>query len=273
MKHRLSNVLLAAVCLMTTPLISQQQTYSPLGLECQREVQHRAQSPAGAGPKSLYQPQPHDTWYEFLLKQFNPTDFDYGAWMEQRRQAFLDASARNPYFKYCWGLSIALMLLALMHAKQRIDHSRMMWVTAEMMADLYNHDSYSRKVAENAIQKYNDHIERCNRAVEAAEHGTVLSGTESDIQQLRSELAKTAGERDLYLRERESAKAELTQQKQVVVELSLRLDAAIKKLGTNGNANLPVDLRTADQKLVHHINELQEKLCAARRENSRLKGA
>ena len=27
------------------------------------------------------------TWYEFLLKQFNPDNFDYGTWMEQRREA------------------------------------------------------------------------------------------------------------------------------------------------------------------------------------------
>jgi len=24
-----------------------------------------------------------DTWYEFLLKQFNQSNFDYGAWLER----------------------------------------------------------------------------------------------------------------------------------------------------------------------------------------------
>ena len=49
-----------------------------------------------------------------------------------------------------------------------------MWITAEMMTDLYNHDQYSRDVAGQAIQKYNEHIERCNRAIEAAatRHGS-----------------------------------------------------------------------------------------------------
>jgi hypothetical protein len=84
-------------------------------------------------------------------------------------------------------------------------------------------------------------------------------------------LARVTGERDSYLRERDAAKAEGTQQKQIVVELSLRLDAAMKKSGGNGNS--AVDVRTADQKLVQHINELQEQLVAARKENSRLKGA
>jgi hypothetical protein len=268
MDRRLKNVLFVTVCLMTTPLVSQLQTYSPLALERHRQVEHRAQSPATPGPQ-LYQRR--DTWYEFLLKQFNPTDFDYGAWMEERREAFLDASVRNPHFKYCWGLSIALVLVALLYAKQRIDHRRLMWITAEMMTDLYNHDLYSRQVAENAIQKYNHHIERCNRAIEAAAHGSVLPGTESEVQQLRSELARVSGERDSYLRERDAAKAELLQQKQMVVDLSLRLDAATRK--SSGNGNSLVDLRTTDQKLVQHINELQEQLVAARKENSRLKGA
>ncbi len=84
-------------------------------------------------------------------------------------------------------------------------------------------------------------------------------------------MTRVTGERDSYLRERDAAKAELTQQKQIVVELSLRLDTATKKSGGNGNS--PVDLRTADQKLVQHINELQEQLVAARKENGRLKGA
>jgi hypothetical protein len=164
------------------------------------------------------------------------------------------------------------MLVALLYAKRRIDHRRLMWITAEMMTDLYNHDSYSRQVAQYAIQKYNDHIERCNRASEVAERGAAPPGTE-EAQQLRNELMKVAGERDLYLRERDAAKAELTEQKQIVVELSLRLDAALKKPGVSRNTNLPVELRTADQKLVQHINGLQEQLADARKENRRLKGA
>ena len=64
--------------------------------------------------------QRRDTWYEFLLKQFNPSNFDYGAWMEERRQVFLDASVRNPYFKYSTGVTIALLLMAA-HMRQAMD--------------------------------------------------------------------------------------------------------------------------------------------------------
>src|ERR1035441_966006 len=57
------------------------------------------------------------------------------------------------------------MIIWVPGAKQWIDHRRAMWITAQMMADLYNHDLCSRDVAEKAIHKYNQHIERCNRAI------------------------------------------------------------------------------------------------------------
>jgi hypothetical protein len=219
--------------------------------------------------RPLYQRR--DTWYEFLLKQFNPNDLDYGAWTEQRRQAFLDASARNPYFKFSAGVTVALFIMAMLYAKQQIDHRRSMWITAEMMTDLYNHDMYSRQVTRDAIQKYNDHIERCNRAIEAVEHGMSVPGTDSDGDRLRSELQSVTGERDSYKRERDLAKQDLAEKERLLADMSLRLDALAKK--SNRNPPNAIDMHTADQKLVQHINSLQEQLYAERRENRRLKGA
>ena len=71
----------------------QSQTVPQKQQQSESYPQFRAKS---SGP--MYQR--GDTWYEFLLKQFNPSNFDYGAWMEERRLVFLDESVRNPYFKY-----------------------------------------------------------------------------------------------------------------------------------------------------------------------------
>lgn len=242
--------------------------------ERQRAVEQRTplhSSPASQPGTRLYQHR--DTWYEFLLKQFNPRDLDYGAWIEQRRRVFLDASVRNPYFQYSAGITIALLIMAMLYTKQRIDHRRSMWITAEMMTDLYNHDSYSRQVARDAIQKYNDHIERCNRAIEAAEHGVSAPGTDSDADRLRIELQSVSAERDSYKRERELAKQDLAEKERLLADMSLRLDVLAKKSDGNRNAANVIDTRTADQKLVQHINNLQEQLYTERRENKRLKGA
>jgi hypothetical protein len=271
MKRTIVTVTLAVVGLMTTgPAIAQQRSQSPVAVHGQREAQAAAQRPQPAA-RPMYQR--GDTWYEFLLKQFNSSNFDYGAWMEERRQVFLDESVRNPYFTYSLGTTIALLVLAMLYTKQWIDHRRAMWITAEMMTDLYNHDAYSRAVAREAIQTYNDHIERCNRAIEAAEHGMSIPGTDADANDLQSQLQSVADQRDSYKRERDLAKRDLQEKEKLIAEMSLRVDAVLKKTDPNQVAASSVDMSAADPAVVQLINNLQEQLYAERRENRRLKRA
>ena len=211
------------------------------------------------------------TWYEFLLKQFNPNDIDYGQWLENERQVFLEARLRNPYFVYCAATTLALLVMGIICAKLRIDHRRAMWITAEMMGDLYNQDAYSRKIAQEAIERYNTHIERCNRAIEAAEHGDNASGKASEIEQLKGELACVASERDTATRERDVAREELRKKSEILADMSMRLEVLAGKSGapaTKPTTGMP----GADSRLVTHINNLQEQLYAERTNNRRLKG-
>jgi hypothetical protein len=217
--------------------------------------------------------QRRDTWYEFLLKQFNPTNSDYRAWMEERRQIFLNESVRNPYFKYSAGITIALLSMTIICAKQWMDHRRTLWITAEMMADLYNHDQYSREVAESAIRKHNDHIERCNRAIEANQNGSAGSTGESDRDQLNAQLQKTASELNRATKEKESLEEKLRQKSEVIVALSLRVDALTKKNGELQASGQPIDLINSDPQVMQLINDLQEQLQREREQNRRLKGA
>jgi hypothetical protein len=121
--------------MMAVTAIAQQRPQPPAPQHGQRQRQAQLQRERQAPPaRPVYQRR--DTWYEFLVKQFNPNNFDCGAWMEERRQVFLDASVRNPYFKYSAGVTIALLLLMVVCAKQWIDHRRTLWITAEMMTDL-----------------------------------------------------------------------------------------------------------------------------------------
>jgi hypothetical protein len=164
-------------------------------------------------------------------------------------------------------------LLTVVCAKQWIDHRRAMWITAEMMADLYNHDLYSRDVAEKAIQKYNDHIERCNRAIETGQHGTAAQGTGSDHVSWKAQLDHVTEERDRYLRERDAAQRELDTNRRTLTELSLRVEGMSIKQGSNSEAGPSVELNSADPNVVRLINNLQEQLVVERTKNRQLKGA
>ena len=86
-------------------------------------------------------------------------------------------------------------------------------------------------------------------------------------------MQSVTAERDAYKRERDLAKSHLAEKERVLADLSLRLDALAKKSTVNRDATNAVDVRSADQKLVQHINNLQEQLQAEKRENKRLKGA
>lgn len=262
----IAGILLIAIA-AATPEAHQARQSQPTSLPVDRRQLYSPSAASAASP--LYQQR--DTWYEFLLKQFNPGDIDYGSWLEKRRQAFLEASVQNPYFKYSAGVTLALMLVALLVVKQRMDHRRSMWITAEMMTDLYNHDAYSRQAAREAIERYNGHIERCNRAIETSEHG--ISTMDSETDRLRSELQSVTVERDSCRRERDVAKQELAEKERALADMSLRLDALVKKADSGRNTPSASPIQGADQKLVQHINTLQEQLYAERRENRRLKGA
>jgi len=222
------------------------------------------------GEHSPYQRQ--GTWYEFILKQFNPDNVDYSKWVEQRRIEFFNLRLKNPYFLYSFWTTIALLLATAGCVKQRIDLRRRMWITAEMMADLYNQDAYTRQVAQEAIERYNKHIERCNRAAEVSENHSGAAATGSEIEQLRTDLMRVAEERDAAIRDRDIARQDLRRKSGILADMSVRLEAATTKSTSQGSAKGAADVRNADARLVGHINNLQEQLYAERTNNRKLKG-
>jgi hypothetical protein len=220
--------------------------------------------------------QPPDTWYEFLLKQFNPSDIDYGKWMEERRRVFLAASAKNPYFPYSLGVTIWSLLVMIAYAKLRIDRRRERYLTEEMLTDLYNQDLYSRQAAREAIAKYNNHVEHCNRAIEAGS-GQANSGSTSENDELKGKLQKSADDLRAMTSERDQLSEELKQRSAVVTDLSLQLQALSEKIDGKGGAHavgqagLPLPASNAEYMKL--VNSLQEQLHTERDKNRRLKGA
>lgn len=221
-----------------------------------------------------------ETWYEFLLKKCNPSNFDYGAWLEKRREAFLESSVKEPHFWYSlWATAWSLFVMAA-YAKLYLDHRRKIHATAEMLADIYSHDSHSRQMAKEAIERHNQHIEQCNRAMEAAESGEGRPGWgNSEAEGLRAELQRVASQLEATTQERNKLQEELRQKSLIVADLSTRLDALSKKVsgtrGVDSGAAEPASTGTNGDsaRFVGQINRLQEELYAERQKNKRLKGA
>src|SRR5688572_9227694 len=135
-----------------------------------------------------------ETWYERAVRQINPSNTDYGAIWEQYKQELVDR-LRHPYFRYGFAATLAIVMLMTTLFAQHVSHRRRMEIAVQSIADIRRHDEYARQVAREAIRRYNDHIEKCNRMIEADENGlwkwisTAELGTmKGDIRRLSDDL-------------------------------------------------------------------------------------
>ena len=134
------------------------------------------------------------------------------------------------------------------------------------MADLANYAEYCKQHATEAIQKHNEHIEVCNRVIEAADSGRPMpAGLQEDwrseMERLRNELAEQVSENG-------RVSAELAQKTQMVTSLSGRVDELARQMSARGNggSNPNVDL-------VERVNRLTAELQAEREKNRKLRSA
>jgi hypothetical protein len=210
------------------------------------------------------------TWYEFMLHQLNPRGRDYGAWLRERREALVEGSIRNQYFWYAFWATVALIFVVPWLIKSLYDSRKKERIMGDMMAEVQAHDAYSRQAAHEAIKRYNDHIELCNRAIEMSEAGeageAAVAGDGSQPTSLKvlldAEKQKASGLEGERLR----LETELKQKAALVTDLSNRLEAVSKQLGGNGSDPSAPSIA----EMVRQINSLEQQIYAEREKNRRL---
>jgi hypothetical protein len=271
MKQFLSAAIFALV--ITVPLCGQTR---------QRRELRRHSEPTSATTVTLapYSPSPRGlyhlsmTWYDFMLHQLNPRDRDYGAWLRERREALVDASIRNQYFWYGFWATVTIILLVAGLLKSLYDRRKEKRIMGDMMEEVKAHDANSRRVAHEAISRYNEHIEMCNRAIEA-QQTSQAAGTAAGSQpdQAQSSLDKVQGELVDLKRDNSRMAEEIQQRQAAIPELSKRIDALSKKTAGNGNGQDGHEqLAVSDPEALRLINDLQQQLHYERAQNKRLKG-
>jgi hypothetical protein len=212
------------------------------------------------------------TWYETLFRALNPKNIDWGSRWEQRRSILLENSVRNKYFMYTAALSLLLIFLTVVIVWQRWDHAERLNVLAHSTADALNYGRYWKQAASDAIRRHNDHIERCNRVIEAGENGVPL-GDAAEALRLRRELEESRTELLNLTTTNKRLQSELDQKAGLIADLSQRVDEVARKTGNGGPAGKGTQQSSQVASLVERINRLEEALKAARRENEILKGA
>jgi hypothetical protein len=208
------------------------------------------------------------TFWEFWWHRFNPRNINYGAWIEQRRQAFLDHAGANRYFWFSFWAFAAICFLLLWAAKERMDRKDTEWEAAECLADLANYAAYCKRNALDAIQKHNEHIEVCNRVIESTETGRPMTAGSSEgdwkgeVQKLRTEVAeKTA--------EVVKLSTDLEQKAATVANLNARID----DLARNQSGGMSGSAANPNLDLVKRLNQVTSENQSLRDEITRLKRA
>lgn len=220
-----------------------------------------------------------ETWYQVMLEQLNRSHKNYGEWLDERLQVLRAASTQNQFFWYSFWMTVSTALLMFALLKCIADSREAAREHARIEADVRNHDLYSREKAKEAVERYNQHMEECNRAAEAAESGEGRPGWGSAaVNSVKAELERVTSELEATTQERNKLQEELRQKSLIVADLSTRLDVLAKKMGgTRGVGGGVAEPESTDAngdgvRFVGQINRLQEELYAERQKNKRLKG-
>jgi hypothetical protein len=214
------------------------------------------------------------TWYEALFHSLNPKNIDWGMTWEQRRSILMENSIGNKYFVYAAALSLLLIYCVVIITWQRWNHAERFKALAQTAADTANYAGYWKQTAAEAIYKHNDHIEKCNRVIEADESGVPIGDAEAN--DLRRELDRARTEVLNLTSENKRLRSDLEQKSVMVADLSARVDGATRRIGSSngpGSGAKPGGNAAQVAALVDRINRLEAVLSAARQENERLKGA
>ena len=231
-----------------------------------------ARDSASPAPRRLYE---HNlNFYEFVLHQLNPNDKDWGGWYEERRAALSGAALHNPYFWYCLGLTLALIAILAALLKSQSDQDRQYDIMGERLEEVRKFAANSHRVALDAIDKYNTHIELCNRAIEAEEAGltTAVAGGSQNAQP-QANPTKPREEAELQKRDKTRLESEASHAAPTTPDRPNGAASPSNKGGSNGQGNeSPNPLTPSYNDVVRQINILQQQLIAEQDKNKRLKG-
>jgi hypothetical protein len=200
-----------------------------------------------------------ETWYERAVRQINPSNTNYGLTWEHYKAEF-KSRLRDPYFRYGFATMLAVIVLLTTLFAQHISRRRAIELAVQSIADIRRHDEYAREAAREAIRRYNDHIEKCNRMVEADESGLWKWISSAELQALNSKMRRMADELAAAREEVKSLKAELNDKSAVIAEMSLRA-----KGGPGSKHNVPAAH-------IERINQLELELNQEKKKNLRVKG-
>jgi len=233
--------------------------------------QSKAQHSVHQRPSSARRYVGKQDFIHFATKQVNPTDTDWGAWIEQRRQAFMEAMVANPFFWYSALATALLMVLMVAYGVRVMDEKRKLWHAAEILTDVWNQEQYSQSVAQTATERYNRHMLDCNRVIEAQVSGRPSPGM-FEANDAREQLERLRAERDNLDSDNRKVKAELEKREGIIQNLSARVKDLEPQLDQKGSGAQQQGGSDTERRLIAKVNQLRQELETEKQKSRALKG-
>ena len=186
---------------------------------------------------------------------------------EERRRAWLENAGANRYFWYSFGATLLVILSWFALAWMHNDRVRERWQLAEHAADALRYGEYCKRKAKEAIDRYNLHIETCNRVIEAGESGMATPET-ANLEDHRREITRLAADNDSKDMQVKRLQEELDRKTQELTDISKRIEQAEQRLNARAKVASSVD---AQAKLAERINRLETENRTLTEENRRLR--
>jgi hypothetical protein len=199
-----------------------------------------------------------------LVHVLNPRDLNLGAAWERRRRQWLENAGANPYFWFSFVMTATLILSWFALTWVHTDRIRERWQLSEHTADALRYAEYCKRHASDAISRYNQHVEKCNRLIEAGESGLMTPET-ADLEDYRREITRLAADNDSKDLQVKRLQEELERKAQELMDISKRIEQAEQRLASRPKAP---DVHV---KLTERINRLETENRNLSDENRRLR--
>ena len=167
--------------------------------------------------------------WDAIVHYLNPHNLNMGQIWEQYRAAWLENAGANRYFWYSFWTTGVLIFSWFAIAWMHTDRVRERWELAEHAADALRYSEYCKRMASEAIGRYNAHIETCNRVIEAGESGLVTPEA-ATVEGYAKELARLKSDNDSKALQVQRLQDELDEKTKLLTGLSARIEAAEQKL-------------------------------------------
>ena len=186
-----------------------------------------------------------------MIHALNPHDVNLGAVWEDRRRAWLENAGANRYFWYAFCATALLILSWVALAWLHTDRVRERWQLAEHAADALRYAEYCKRRGQEAIGRYNEHVEKCNRVIEAEESGitTPETATLEDYRREIQRLKSDSDAKDLQVARLEEQLAQKSTQMNSLTERITEAERRIKNRTATSQDNGNVALVERIQRL------------------------